>query len=262
MEEQGRLKAGSLPYRLFRRWNHWMVKRCRIILADTAAHAEYSSILNMLSIERYRTIPVNADETVFHLQSKDAAGSKKFTVLYYGHMLPLHGLQHVLDAAQLLNDRPNITFRLIGGKKYGDVARACTEAVRKGAHVTHEAWLPYEKLPEAIRRAGITLGGPFGGTLQSQFIITGKTFQPLACAAPVLIGRNQVQEGFADRENCLIVPQADPRALADAILWAKNHPEELKKIGLAGRRLYEQHFSQKIVNGLVQDIVKELENEQ
>lgn len=258
MVEQGRLKAGTLRYRLFRRWNIWMTRRCRFILADTNAHAEYSATLNMLSVDRYRVLPVCAEENLFKPQPARPNTGNSFTVLYYGHMMALHGLDYVLRAAELLKDRPDINFRLIGGKKQTKVAQACAAAARAGARLEHESWLPFEELPAAINEADLTLGGPFGGTLQARFVITGKTYQALATAAPVLIGENQVHQGFSDKQNCLIVPQADPKALAGAIAWAHEHPKELAQIGQAGRRLYEAHFSQTTVNRLIRETVEEL----
>lgn len=258
MVEQGRLKEGTLSYRLFRRWNAWMTRKCRFILADTDAHAKQSAILNMLSVKRYRVLPVSAEENIFKPRAGRPDVERPFTVLYYGHMLALHGLEYVLRAAELLKDRPDISFRLAGGKKESEVARACAEATKAGAHLTHESWLPFEELPAAIHQAGLTLGGPFGGTLQAGFVITGKTYQALACAAPVLIGRNEVNEGFVDKRNCLVVPQADAQTLAKAIGWAADHPKELVRIGQAGRELYEAHFSQAAVNRIVQEMVGEL----
>jgi glycosyltransferase involved in cell wall biosynthesis len=258
MEEQGRLKPGTLPYRLFRRWYAWLVKRCHLILADTAAHAEHSAILNMLSIDHYRVVPVGTDETVFDTATPYAPDERQFTVLYYGHMLALHGLEYVLEAAVRLKDDPRITFRLIGGKKQGAVAQACGRAAAAGARVSHESWLPFEALPAAIAEAGLTLGGPFGGTLQSRFVVTGKTCQVLACAAPVLIGANEVQEDFVDKRDCLIVPQADAAALAETVRWAAAHRRELKTIGKNGRALYEKRFSQAVINRLAADMVEEL----
>lgn len=258
MEEQGRLRPGTLPYRLFRRWYAWLVKRSRLILADTGAHRDFSAKLNMLSIDRYRVIPVGTDETVFDTAAPYQPNEKQFTVLYYGHMLALHGLDYVLEAAIRLKDDPNIKFRLVGGKKQGRVAKACARAAAAGANVSHESWLPFEALPAAIADAGLTLGGPFGGTLQSRFVVTGKTCQVLACAAPVLIGANEVQEGFVDKRNCLIVPQADAAAIAETVRWAASHRRELKTIGRNGRALYETHFSQAVVNSLVAEMVEEL----
>lgn len=258
MVEQGRLKKSTTAYKLFRRWNIWMTRRCRFILADTEAHAEYSAILNKLSIERYKVLPVSAEEDAFKPRTTDKTDKRPFTVLYYGHMVALHGLEYVLEAAELLKDRSDIRFYLAGGKKKGSVTRACDQAVQRGARLTHEGWLPFEKLPDAIHNAGITLGGPFGGTLQADFVVTGKTYQVLACGAPVLIGRNRVNEGFVDKKNCLVVPQADAAALAEAIRWAADHPDELVQIGRAGRQLYEAHFSQAAADKIIQGVVAEL----
>jgi glycosyltransferase involved in cell wall biosynthesis len=256
MEEQGRLQRGSLAYRLFRRWYAWLTGHCRFILADTDAHARYSAHLNRLDRSRYRTIPVGTDETVFRPQNVKKSDDQPFTVFYYGNMLPLHGLSYVLEAAVLLRDQPEINFRLVGGKRQSAVAKACATAAEQGARVTHEAWLPFDELPTAARAAGLCLGGPFGDTLQSQFVITGKTYQFLALGAPVLIGKNQVNGLFKDKANCLVVPQADAQAIVQAITWAVEHPEELRRLGRRGRQLYQQSFSQAVINHSVRQLVE------
>lgn len=256
MEEHNRLRAGTVPYRLFRRWYAHLVKRCRFILADTEAHAGHSAELNRLGLSRYRAIPVGTDETVFYPRELQKPTDQPFTVFYYGHMLPLHGLEYVLEAAAMLKDRQDISFRLVGGKT--KVKQACQAASKAGAHVTHEDWLPFDELPSAALTADLTLGGPFGNTTQSQFVITGKTYQFLALGAPVLIGQNRVNDLFQDKVNCLAVPQADAKAIAEAITWAQDHPEELKQIGQAGHQLYRAHFSQAVINGLVKQLIKDL----
>lgn len=257
MVEHKRLTPDTLPYRLFRRWYGWLAGHCRFILADTEAHARYSAHLNRLDQHRYRVIPVSTDESVF--QSQELGVTKKpFTVFYYGNMLPLHGLKHVLEAAEALKDNADIQFRIVGGKRRGRTPRLCEEAVAKGAHVSYEAWLPFEDLPKAASAASLTLGGPFGNTLQSQYVITGKTAQFLALGVPVLIGQNQVTHRFEDKVNCLMVPQADDRALSAAISWAHGHPKELKEIGRKGHELYQKYFSQKVVNNLVGQLVDDL----
>lgn len=256
MEENGKLKPGTLAYRLFRRWNGWMVGHARFVLADTDAHAKFSAKLNGLALDRYRTIPVGTDEEVFHPQAPSKSADKKFTVFYYGHMRPLHGLDYVLEAARLLKDQPDISFRFIGGKEKDK--QACLQAASEGAHVTHESWLAFDELPKAAAQAGLTLGGPFGGTTQAKLVVTGKTYQFLALGTPVLIGRNEVNAHFENKVNSLVVDQADAQAIANAVTWAKEHPKELKKIGEKGRRLYEKHFSQDVINGLVEKLLQDI----
>ena len=42
----------------------------------------------------------------------------------------------------------------------------------------------------------------------------------------------------------ILVPPQDPKALANAILWILEHPKEAKEMGLAGRKHYEELFTQ------------------
>jgi len=89
----------------------------------------------------------------------------------------------------------------------------------------------------------VCLGGPFGGTVQSQFVITGKTYQFMAAARPVIVGANKETGVFTDKQNSLLVPEADAKSMQAVITWATDHPKELQRIGEAGRVLYEQQFS-------------------
>ncbi len=260
LEEHGVLKLDSRFGRVFAWWYALLLKRCRFILADTEAHAAYSAQICNLPLQQYRSVPVGTVEALFrpdaakHLSAKN----KVFRVFYYGQMIPLQGMAYILDAAvQLGATHPHIEFIISGGKQKG--AEAVATAQKRGAHITFREWTPFDKIPEAAITADLTLGGPFGNTRQGQLVIATKTFQFLACAAPVVIGRNRVMsEGFVDKKNCLVVPQGDAMALAHTIAWASEHPSELPAIGKAGRKLYEAHFSQATIQRIVEAMVEEV----
>lgn len=241
--------------KLFRWWYGKLLRRCRFVLADTDAHARLSAELCNLKANKFVTIPISTDEGTFYPRKKNVQ-RKEFNVFYYGVMRRLHGLKHVLEAAVKLADNPNITFTLGGDK--GRSEAACREAIAKGARITYMPWVPFDDIPKIAAASGVSLGGPFSKTFQSQFVITTKTFQFLACEVPVLIGRNKVNEGLKDKQNCLSVPPDDPGALAEAIRWAYEHPKELRKIAAEGRKLYETHFSQAIINKKVAKLVEDL----
>ena len=253
MDEHKLIKPGNWKYNAFRKFYGWQSRKCRIILADTDAHAKYSAELNGMELSRYRTIPVGTNEDVFAYRP-NAQPKKPFTVFYYGNMLPLHGLQYVLDAAVMLKDVPGIKFHFVGGKDKAEAA--CATAKEQGANVEYQRWVDFEKLPAIAASAGLTIGGPFGNTLQSRFVVTGKTYQFMSLGAPVLIGQNEVNEDFKDMQNCLMVPQANADAISQAIRWAYGHPEELRVIAGRGHELYEQKFSQKIINEKVAEVVR------
>ena len=119
----------------------------------------------------------------------------------------LHGLRYIWSAAVELKDQ-NIDFRLVGGNQ--KVAKRIKQAQVRGAKIEYQAWLQPLEVAKAIARADLCLGGPFGNTIQSHLVITGKTFQSLACASPTLVGQSPATEqaGFKDKTNCLVVSQA------------------------------------------------------
>lgn len=239
---------------LYRRW----LKRCHTVLADTAAHAELSARVSQMNLSKYGVIPVGTDEKVFQPAAAGGIPAASFSVFYYSSgMQPLHGLGYVLEAAEALRDNPSVEFLIVGGKK--SLAQAVAAAARRGARITYQPWIPFEELPEAIRTSGINLGGPFGDTPQAHHVITTKTFQMLACAAPVIVGDSEAtKEYFVDKQNALIVPQADTEALVKMILWAQKHPAELRTVAANGRKLFEKEFSTQAIARLLQPIVANL----
>lgn len=239
---------------LYRRW----LANCKVVLADTMAHAELSARTSNMNLSRYAALPVGTDEKVFKPSTSKRKETDKFQVFYYSTgMQPLHGINYVLAAAERLKDDDSIEFLIVGGKKpLRDAVRA---AAAKGAHVRYEAWIPFNDLLKTMYDSGLCMGGPFGGTNQAQHVITGKSYQMLAAAVPILVGDSEAtREYFVDKQNCLLVPQANPEAIKKAILWAQKHPLDLKQIALNGRKLYEKRFSTEALSKIWQMIVSDL----
>jgi glycosyltransferase involved in cell wall biosynthesis len=262
LQEHGVLPLDSRLGKLFLWWYTTLLKRCRFILADTEAHAHYSASLTGVDREKYVALPVSTDEKLFYPgAAKHTADTQgKFRVFYYGVMKRLYGLEYLLDAAVALSKtHPNVEFTISDPR--GDQAKALQAAIDKGANIQiHSGWIQFDTLPRRHIEADLSIGGPFGKTLQSQFVIATKTFQILACAVPALVAKNlTANEGFEDKKNCLLVPQADAKAIAQAIGWAADHPKELQAIGKNGRKLYEARFSQARVAKDVQRMVSALE---
>lgn len=266
VSEHRQLYKGSIKNKLMGLWGilggsyNLLIRRCHLVIADTGAHAEYSAKASKMPLDRYRVIPVGADESIFRpLKQEQSSNLGNFTVLYYGTMVPLHGLSYVLEAAKKLKNHKDINFLLVGG---GDkAAKQIATASKQGANIEYRSWVEANKLPALIAKADLCLGGPFGNTLQSQLVTTAKTYQFLACSAPVLIGRTKETEAsklFEDKNNCLLVAQGNANAIVDAVLWATTHRKELNDIGQAGNMLYRQHFSQTIINQKLASLLEEI----
>lgn len=245
-----RVIVGVVASGMFRYVYKKLVESVDVVLTDTASHADVSAELTGVSQSKFFPIPVGADETVF-VDDATPGRSEVFTVLYYGNMLPLHGLSHVIRAATKLAGEP-IKFVLVGGDE--QVAKDVAIAKRKGAVIDYRPWVEFDKLPKLMQSADLCLAGPFGDTFQARYVITGKAYQFLAMGRPTIIGSNLESDVFTDKVNALLVKQGDADALIKAITWARTNEKKLTDIGKAGQELYKDRYS----NDALAERVREL----
>jgi hypothetical protein len=62
-----------------------------------------------------------------------------------------------------------------------------------------------------------------------------------------VIGAIDEDIGLRDKDNCLLVPQADPDALVAALRWAFEKRSELPEIGMRGQVLYREKLSVHVI---------------
>ncbi len=245
INEGKKMRGGNLVGSLLFLCEKLSLHAANLILTDTNSHKSFLSRFFSLPDAKIATLPVATDEDLFVLPEKPSKNDNSdgfFNLLYYGSFLPLHGIEVILQAAYLLR-KESISFTFIGGNQQTR-QEFSKKVARFGLdNVKHIHWVDFVDLPEMITNCDLGLGGPFGNTSQAGRVITGKTFQFLAMAKAVIVGRNDADGSFIDKENVLLVSRGDHRALADAILWAYKHQNELVKIGCRGRRLYEGQFS-------------------
>lgn len=251
--EHKKFDPDSFLGKVFNTFYGFLLRHCDTILTDTEAHADLSAELSHVPRNTYVSIPVGTDETVFHPPLKHVKKSN-FDVFFYGNVLPLHGLPVLIETALLLKDVTKINFTFVGGKSKHRIA--VEQAIAQGARITYKTYVPFAELPEYVHGASVCLGGPFGDSFQSQYVITGKTYQFLAAAAPTIVGISKASGVFKDKQNCLLVPQGDSAALATAIRWAQQHPEKLHSIGTAGHNLYQSEFSNKVIASRLADVLR------
>ena len=260
LNETRRIKKGSVVERLVFAYEKAILKNADLVLTDTLADKTFFVKTFAIPEQKISVIPVSANENLFlYSAPQQRTNKQKFTVFYYGTFLPLHGVDIILEAVTLLKEQP-IHFKLaIGKPKIKDRAGSDDAMAQKLGRlnlnqVTHIPWIDFAELPQWIQEADLCLGGPFGNTGQARRVIAGKTFQFLAMGKPTVVGAIEDEPHFADKQNCLLAPQGDPAALADAILWGFHNQAELAHIGERGRALYRNHFSINCVSDTLRQI--------
>jgi glycosyltransferase involved in cell wall biosynthesis len=246
-----RVIVGVVGSKVFKYFYNKLVQSVDMVLTDTVSHADVSAELTGVSRDRFFAVPVGADEVVF-TDGSERRTNDTYTVLYYGNMLPLHGLQYVIEAAGKMRDK-DVKFVLVGGDE--QVARDVDVAVEQGARIDYWPWVEFNKLPDLMRSADLCLAGPFGDTFQAQYVITGKAYQFLAMGRPTVIGTNLESGAFTDKVDALVVPQGSSDALVAAIEWAMNNQKKLKAIGAAGHKLYAERYSNEALTEYMRELL-------
>jgi colanic acid biosynthesis glycosyl transferase WcaI len=175
--------------------------------------------------------------------ARECGLTDQFVVLYAGNIGLSQGLEHVLVAARLLDDCPNLQFVFVGDGSGRERLKA--DAQQSGLkNVQFLPFQPRARLPEVLATADISLvvlqQGIGGGSLPS------KTFSILASGRPVLASVDEGSETWElvqRAEAGLCVPPANPVRLADAILTLRQDEGLRQRLGQNGRAWAEQHHS-------------------
>lgn len=241
----------SSPVGRITHWlDSWSMRKADLVLTDTPAAAAFMASEFGADSDKLFPIPVGADESVF--SPRDASHHDGTTVLYVSTYLPLHGVATVVEAANELRDSKDIRFLLVG--KGPDRPRV--EALARDHaldNVDFIDWVDFDDLPALIASSDIFLGGHFShGNAKARRVVPGKVFQGLAMARPIILGDCEAnREWFIDGETARIVPMADAAALAAAVAELAANQAARKRLGDAGRALYETQFSETAIAALL-----------
>lgn len=239
------------PYSLAGRSFYWLDKHsCDLadkVLLDTNAHIDYFVSTFQLDRKKFHRIFVGADDSVFYPRNLEKSSKGEFLVFYYGTYLPLHGIEHIIEAAKKLESYRDIKFKVVGrGKEYGKIMRLARKLDVK--NVEFIDWVPYEKLSLEIVKADVCLGGHFSDVDKAKRVISGKTFQFIAMKKPVIVGDNPAnRELLKDRRSALFVEHANPDDLADKILELKDNEKLREKIAEGGYRVFKEKCTPEVI---------------
>ncbi len=235
VEDRGRFRRGSLAERALRAIDRRALRSADLVVADTEAHAGFLAGIAGLQLDRFAVCFVGAEERVFR---PGWSPEEPFTALFVGKLIPLHGLETILEAARLL---PELRLRVVGS---GQLDALLSD---RPANVDWEPWVEYERLPEELHRASCALG-IFGTSGKAQRVIPNKAFQALACGTPLVTADTPAaRELLKDGESALLVPPGDPEALANALRRLADDPELGRRLGAGGHAVYRDRASEEVL---------------
>jgi glycosyltransferase involved in cell wall biosynthesis len=240
--------------------DYYAFKNSDLILADTYVHAKYYSQFYHIEPDKFRKLPVGSDDDVFYprIMKKE---KDYFLVMFWGGFAPLHGVSYIVKAAKILASYRDIRFELRGyGQTYKE-ASALARSLNVENVTFVPKWVPYEKFPNYVAKADVCLG-IFGETEKAQRVIPAKVVESLAMQKPLITGDSlAAREILVNMENSLLVPMANPEALAVAILTLKEDQKLREKIAENGYRLFKERLSPKAIGRELKSILLKLVEE-
>lgn len=221
--DRKKLRDGSIGAKLC----HWIdrktIQRADHVISDTDAHGDYFASEFQKTRQAIETLYLEADTCIFYPrpQKKPPELQDQFIVLYFGSVLPVQGVDVIMQTMQMMANESNLHFYFIG-----PVDQKVTLA--EGDHITYIHWLSQPELAEYISRADLCLAGHFNrDNGKANRTIPGKAYIYEAMQKPMILGDNAAtRERYSeDMEGITFVEMGSPVALRDAILKCRRQQE-------------------------------------
>jgi glycosyltransferase involved in cell wall biosynthesis len=213
-----------------------------VVVIDTELDADYLAQRTHRDRRAFQVVPVAVDEEEAVFAPPPKPG-RAMVALYYGNYIPLHGTEVIVGAAaELARQGSAVEFELIGD---GPARTAVEDALSRAglANVRLIEPMPYASLLEHLRSADVCLG-VFGASPKTARVIPNKVVDALAAGRPVVTADTPaVRARLGHGEGVVLVPPADPLALAAALTQLAADPREREELGRRGRIAFEREFS-------------------
>lgn len=232
----------------------WLAVRCAdVVLVESEEQRKYF-VDKFGESSKYRLVYTGADDSIFY---PDPEVNKKemFTVLFRGKFLPEAGIKYIIESAKILEEK-QVNFLIVGNGWLEKELRIMSQELRlKNLELITEN-LSNDDLRVKMLGCHISLG-QFENHERLSRTIPHKCYESLALGLPYLTAETLgVREILKDGENCLMCQPADPEDLVAKILYLKNNPDVLEKIGDNGHQLYLQKFTPKILASQILQIIR------
>lgn len=182
---------------------------------------------------------------------------RPFTFLFLSNMIETKGVYVLLEACALLKKR-GYDFRCDFVGQWFDVTKDAFDAKC--------VWLG---ITDCIQAYGPKYGAEKDAFLRQADVFVFPTFYPAECFPLVLIEAAQhalpivstneaaIPDIIESGKNGWLVEKQDANALSEKMEWLINHPQESRKMGVAGRNRYEQKYTSDMFERRIAEILKE-----
>lgn len=207
---------------------YWMLDKISfsladVILFDTMEHAQYASKKFGVPMRKFRRIFLGADTKIF-FPRESGSNNKTFKVFFYGHYIPLQGVEYIVRAAKLLQDNKDIIFEIVGDGPGKEKIVGMADSLKLD-NLYFVGEMSLENLADKISKADVCLG-IFGNTGKATRVIPNKVYQYVAMKKPVITSDTPAIRELFDDKDMYLVEISNPQKIAEAILSMKSDADK------------------------------------
>lgn len=194
--DRKKFSKGSLAARLIHNLDEKTIRFADKIIVDTKAHGKYFVDEFGADEGKIEVLYLEADENIYHPTNvkKRQEWKDKCVVLYFGSILPLQGVDVILDAIRLMENDQSFHFVMIGPID--------DEKKVKTSNVTYYDWMSQKDLANAIAEADVCLAGHFNSEIsKASRTIPGKAYIYKAMGKPMILGDNPANRELFDESD-------------------------------------------------------------
>ncbi len=241
-----------------RAWRDWLLdwSSCRLastLLFDTKEHIHYFSETFGVAQSKCIRVFIGTQDDIFY--PRPTPNNKTFTVTFHGSFIPLHGVSYIVEAAQILRDE-EILFHMIGEGPETRATQNKIHALNLHKSVLFFGRVSLEELAQHIARSDISLG-IFGNTPKAFRVIPNKIYESMAMQKAIITADTPAVRELLSEKTTLLIPSANPTALASAILELKHDEIKRRQIALAARELFQSSLLPEHIVGRLLSSLKE-----
>ena len=236
----------ALIIRLAEWAERFFYRRATCIIVNSPAYVDY--LLNLgVAESKVRLIPNGVDPNTMvpkgegppPRQSYNLNG--EFVVTYAGTLGLANDIDTMLNVAKCLEDDRDIRLLLLGeGLRKKDLQQGIIE--RRLKNVTLGESVRKDRIADVLATSDVCLA-----TLRNipmfQMVYPNKVFDYMAAGRPTVLAIDGViRQVLEEADGGIFVPPGDAPAIADAIRYLRNHPDEARRMGESAREYVKQHF--------------------
>lgn len=243
------LTTRSIPGKLIFMYERFIlgsVDRCYI---DTIFHKKMLVDDYRLPGDKVFVIPNPIAEDIW---SAPGTCDDKSGVIFWGTYIPLHGIETIIGAARILQDRGSpIKLRLVGsGQELVKMQNLASDMGLMNIDFVAD-FIPMPEL-KALADQAICVLGIFSASDKADRVIPYKIAQALCASLPVITASTSATRDLVgDTEALYLVAPDNADALADAIIDVCNNEEKRNALSRSGRHIFDTCLSGKAIQSLV-----------